>query len=254
MSRYYELLQRAARDRELIPEASAPAAVSGPALDRSPRHLTTPVLDAMAREEVTKLVQRVFLLPRNGTAPGAVVFCGVESGQGSSWICSRAAVALARQGTGKVCLVDANLRSPSLHQHFSADNWHGLADVLRGDRSLRDLAQPVPGGNLWLVSSGSITSDLYPRLGSEGMRKCLLELRTQFSYVLIDAPPASLHGDAALLGKLSDGVVLVVEANSTRRETTRQVKETFEAGKVRLLGTVLNQRTLPIPESLYRKL
>ncbi|MBI3668284.1 MAG: CpsD/CapB family tyrosine-protein kinase [Acidobacteria bacterium] len=216
--------------------------------------MATPPIDGTAREEVTKLVQRVFLLPKNGTAPGAVIFCGIELGQGSSWISSRAAVILAKQGTGTVCLVDANLRSPSLHQHFSADNWHGWADALRKERSLRDLAQPVLGGNLWLVPSGSVTPDLYARLGSERLRKCLAELRTQFTHVLIDAPPASPHGDAALLGKLADGVVLVVEANSTRRETTRQVKESFESAKVRLLGTVLNQRTFPIPESLYRKL
>jgi capsular exopolysaccharide synthesis family protein len=255
MSRYYEVLQRAARERELIPEAMPPVTpppASAPNL--SPSRLSAPFLDGMAREEMTTLVQRVFLLPGNGNPPGAVVFCGVEKAEGSSWICARAGVSLARQGTGTVCLIDANLHFPSLHRHFAAENSQGLANALREEGSLRDFAQPVPGGNLWFIPSGPISPDLYARLGSERLRKCLAELRTQFSHVLIDAPPASLHGDAALLGKLTDGVVLVVEANSTRRETTRQVKENFESGKVRLLGTVLNQRTFPIPESLYRKL
>jgi capsular exopolysaccharide synthesis family protein len=252
VSRYYDVLQRAARERELIPGTTPQTATPSP-VDAPSRPLVTPFLDGMAREEMTKLVQRVFVMSGENNLPGTVLFCGVELAQGSSWICARAGMSLARQGTGTVCLIDANLRSPSLHQHFGAENWKGLANALREEGSLRDFAQPAPGGNLWIIPSGPISPDLYGRLGSDRMRKCIAELRTQFSHVLIDAAPASLYGDAALLGKLTDGVVLVVEANSTRRETTRQVKEHFEAAKVRLLGTVLNQRTFPIPESLYRK-
>ena len=53
---------------------------------------------------------------------------------------------------------------------------------------------------------------------------------------------------------MADGVVLVIEANSTRREAARMAKETFESANVKLLGAILNNRTFPIPESLYRKL
>jgi Mrp family chromosome partitioning ATPase len=53
---------------------------------------------------------------------------------------------------------------------------------------------------------------------------------------------------------LSDGVIFVVEANSTRRETTKRFKESLEEVRVRVLGVVLNDRTFPIPESVYRKL
>jgi Mrp family chromosome partitioning ATPase len=48
--------------------------------------------------------------------------------------------------------------------------------------------------------------------------------------------------------------VLIVEANRTRRETVRRLKEQLEAAQVRILGAVLDQRTFPIPEKLYRKL
>jgi Mrp family chromosome partitioning ATPase len=71
---------------------------------------------------------------------------------------------------------------------------------------------------------------------------------------VLQAPPASSSADALVLGKLTDGVVLVIAANSTRRETTRQVKDSFDAAEVRLLGAVLDERTFPIPEGLYRKL
>ena len=72
--------------------------------------------------------------------------------------------------------------------------------------------------------------------------------------MVISAPPVNLCPDAILFGQFSDGVVLVLKANSTRRATALKVKESFEASNVRLLGAVLNDRTFPIPEALYRKM
>jgi Mrp family chromosome partitioning ATPase len=46
----------------------------------------------------------------------------------------------------------------------------------------------------------------------------------------------------------------VVQANSTHREVARKAKESLDSAKVRILGAVLNERTFPVPESLYRKL
>ena len=78
------------------------------------------------------------------------------------------------------------------------------------------------------------------------------DLRDEFAYVLISAPPVGLYGDAALLGQMADGVVLVLEANSTRRVAALKAKQPLDAAKVRLLGIVLNNRTFPIPEKIYR--
>jgi Mrp family chromosome partitioning ATPase len=82
----------------------------------------------------------------------------------------------------------------------------------------------------------------------------MAEMRAMFDYVLIDAPPVNLSNEAALLGQLSDGVVLVMEANSTRREAARKAKERLEAAKSHVLAAVLNNRTFPIPEGIYRRL
>jgi Mrp family chromosome partitioning ATPase len=56
------------------------------------------------------------------------------------------------------------------------------------------------------------------------------------------------------MGHLADGIVLIVEANHTKRESVRQAKKHLETAQVQLLGAVLDQRTFPIPEFLYRKL
>jgi Mrp family chromosome partitioning ATPase len=60
--------------------------------------------------------------------------------------------------------------------------------------------------------------------------------------------------DAIVLGGQTDGVVLMLKANSSRRESARKAVQELHAANVRTLGAVLNQRTFPIPERLYKRL
>jgi capsular exopolysaccharide synthesis family protein len=246
MSRNFELLLQIEKEHEVFP-AGVPPAISGngrkPGLD----------LDTISREEKMKLVQRLFLLP-GSEAPHLVVFCGVETGDGSSWVCARASETLATQVKTSVCLVDANLRAPFLHQHFRTDNLPGLADAVHQSGPVRKFAHQLNGGNLWVITCGSKTTDPHGLLTSDGLRSRLAELRMEFDYVLVDGPPVNLYADTALLGKLADGVVLVVQANSTHREAARKAMESLASANVAVLGVVLNKRTFPIPQSLYRKL
>jgi capsular exopolysaccharide synthesis family protein len=152
-----------------------------------------------------------------------------------------------------VCVVDANLRAPFLHEYFRRDNSMGLADAVLGSGPVRNYARQLNAGNLWVMTCGSRTIDPYTLLTSDRLQPRLAELKAEFDYVLIDAPPVSLYADAALLGRLADGVVLVVQANSTRREVVRKTKERLESAKLRLLGAVLNKRRFPIPEFVYRR-
>jgi Mrp family chromosome partitioning ATPase len=80
------------------------------------------------------------------------------------------------------------------------------------------------------------------------------ELREEFDIVLVDAPPLAHYADAIALGRLSDGVVLVIEAESTRRDSALAAVETLRSSEVKILGAVLNKRVYPIPEKLYSKL
>jgi len=210
-------------------------------------------LEAIAERETAKLVQRVFLLP-GSAAPRMVMFCGAGKGDGSSWVCLRASEALASQGEASVCVVDANWHAPSLDKYFRGGNSRGLADAVLESAPVQNYARRVQGGNLWARTCGLRTAEPHTLLTSDRVQPRLAELRAIFDYVVIDAPPVTLYSDATLLGKLADGVVLVVQANSTHREVVRKAKETLEAAKIRILGAVLNKRTFPIPESWYRKL
>jgi protein-tyrosine kinase len=256
MSRNFELLQNLGKEVLL----DAPAAVA--AVEQKYRKTVPEPVDAKEpqlqlepkeREELTKLAQRIFVHP-GAEAPRVVVFTASESGNGCSSICACAAELLAAQVTGSVCLLDANLRHPGLHEQFAVENQFGLSDALQGSEPLLNYARSMSRPNLWLISSGSSPEAALPLLGSDRMRQMIAELRSGVDYVIIDASSMNVSNDATVLASSADGVVMVLKANSSRRETVRKAVQDMQAANIRVLGAVLNQRTFPIPEAIYNKL
>jgi Mrp family chromosome partitioning ATPase len=76
-------------------------------------------------------------------------------------------------------------------------------------------------------------------------------MRSRFECVLIDTPALAMDGQAASVARCSDGVVMVVRAESTRRDLVRSVARDLQSSNLRLLGAVLNDRSYPVPESVY---
>ncbi|HTE88714.1 MAG TPA: CpsD/CapB family tyrosine-protein kinase [Terriglobales bacterium] len=247
MSRTFEMLQRLEKEQEFGLSPSRVALAPPVKVEQHNGAKSVRVGD----EEVLKLVQRIFRTSGQD-APRLVVFSAVGHGDGATWISTSAATTLAAQGTASICIVDANLRTPSLHNYFGIENRVGWADAISQPGTMRTFAQQIAGSNLWVLPSGSPESA--GAISSEGLRSRMADLRNEFDYVLIDAPPANLYADAISLGRLSDGIILVLQSNTTRREAALKAKESFEAANVRLLGAVLNKRTFPIPQNLYDRL
>jgi Mrp family chromosome partitioning ATPase len=200
-------------------------------------------------EEMLRLVQSIFL-SANGSAPRQVIFCGVDGENGSSSVCASAGRTLAANSSRSVCMVDANVRSPRLSGLFGVDttlSFHSKS------ASVREQCVQI-SGNLWLAGTDLLTDDRDALLSLAELKHLLAQLSGEFEYVLIDAPGAGVCGDAALLGQVADATVLVIEADSTRRMSARKAKETLDTAGVRLLGTVLHNRSFPIPEGLYKRL
>lgn len=208
----------------------------------------------VGEEEVLKLVQNLFR-SENTDPPRVVIFSPVAHGDGCTWMTGSAALALAGQTGASICVVDANWRTPSLHEFFGIENRAGLAEAIAQPGPIRDFAQQIAGSNLWVLTCGTLAGKTPASpLSTEALKARLGELRAQFDYVLVDSPPANLYADAITLGRLADGIVMVLQSNSTRREAALQTKQAFENANVRLLGAVLNKRTFPIPQKVYERL
>jgi len=256
MSKNFELLQQAGRQQE-ISDNSKPEKPGAPldttAVEAFAVGTTALEVAGMARDEITKLVQRLFVIPGT-SAPHTVVFAGTETGNGCSWLSARVAESLASQVTGSVCLLDCNFRSPSLHQQFGLENHYGLSEALSQNNRIHQYLRPLSMPNFWLLSCGSTADNGAALLGSDRMRARLQELRAEFEYIILDAGALDTGTDGIALGSLSDGVALVLKANSSRRDSARKSMKELHAANIPILGVVLNRRTFPIPEKIYKHL
>ena len=251
MSRNYELLNQIGKTQVLLdtePERSAPLREVVPEVSASAPLLQ---IEQSGKEEITRLVQRLFLLS-GAEGPRRVAFICPESGNGNTWMCAHVGDILASLVDRSVCVVDCNFRSPALHHQFVIENHPGLADAVRGHSPIVKYARQLRR-NLWVLSCGATDQDAQ-LLTSDRMRLRLAELGRAFDYVLMDAPSLNSSDQGIILGSSCDGVVLVLKANSSRRESARQALQQFQAANVPVLGAVLNQRTFPIPEKIYKLL
>jgi len=206
-----------------------------------------------ADDGALRLVQQIFLL-QTQAPPRMVVFAGIDHGNGCSRMAASVAETLAGNARGAVCLVEANFRSPALPSMLGTTNHHGLTDALLSEGPIRSFMKPICHDSLWLLSSGSLAADSPNLLSSERLKARVLELRKEFDFVIVDAPPLTRYADAIALGQVSDGIVLILEAESTRREAALMAAETLRASKIPILGAVLNKRIFPIPEKIYSRL
>jgi capsular exopolysaccharide synthesis family protein len=251
MSRYFDLMQQAGFEVIETPKITASDAPAVPKANG--KRIGRPLaVDHTAYEEALKVVQRIFLAEAS-EPPRMVVFAAVDKGSGCTQITARVAESLTNNVRGSICLVEANLRSPSLPALFGTTNHYGLTDAVMNEGDIRSFAKPLYNENLWLLSSGSLQADSAGLLHSQRLKTRLAELRKEFDYVVIDAPPLARYADAVTLGQIADGLVLVLEAHATRREVAQSIAGNLQAAKVRVLGAVLNKRTYPIPEAIYRK-
>ncbi|MBZ5650150.1 MAG: hypothetical protein LAO18_06665 [Acidobacteriia bacterium] len=204
--------------------------------------------DRFGEEQIRSLVRQVFL-PGWPKPARQVVFCAVEDGDVAG-ICFRVGQVLASQIPGNVALVEAHLQSAEENEDYGTPS-----PVFRpaGFRPLRDTARRV-SSHLWRVPREMFMGENEAGLSVEWLPGRLRELRLEFDYAVVHGPPAALCSDAALLGYLSDGVVLVLEANSTRRAAAQRAVQVMQATNARLLGSVLSRRTFPIREGIYRRL
>jgi len=162
-------------------------------------------------------------------------------GEGKSFTAANLGIAMAQAGL-KTVVVDTDLRRPMLHQIFTVPNAEGLTDLLRSpELTFNSHLQSTAVDNLQVITCGTIPPNPAELLGSQRMGRFLAALNELVDVVVFDSPPAAAVTDAAILSRLVDGVVLVIEAGQTRREIARQAVANLKRAGGNMLGTVLNR-------------
>lgn len=161
--------------------------------------------------------------------------------EGKSLTAANLAVVMAQAGLRTV-LVDADLRRPVQHENFSLTNDCGLTNgLMQSDGSVDGFMHATDVENLRVMTTGPVPPNPAELLASKRMRNLVETLKNQADMVVFDTPPCLPLADAAILARQVDGVLLVLDAGNTRRDSALKAKEAMQRAGSRILGIALNR-------------
>ena len=158
--------------------------------------------------------------------------------EGKSTTAANLAISYA-QDSKKVLLIDCDLRRPKQNRLMNVSSSFGLSDYLVSNEPYQKAIQPTNVIGLDLLCSGSIPPNPSELLGSARMAKFISQLRQDYDYIILDAPPVNMVTDAVVLSDKSDGVIFVVSAGQSERGPVMHAVEQLQYAHARLLGFVL---------------
>jgi capsular exopolysaccharide synthesis family protein len=170
----------------------------------------------------------------------AIVITSTAPGEGKTLVSTNLAVALAHAGQ-RTIIIDGDMRRPRTHDVFDRPQEPGLSNVLVGTARIRDAVRMTNVPNLYLLPAGHIPPNPAELLGSTRYLELLDELRQEYDWVLIDAPPVMAVTDAAILANTATGVVFVVGAEMTSRRNALAAIEQLTTARAKFIGAVLNR-------------
>jgi Mrp family chromosome partitioning ATPase len=236
MSKNFELMLKS-EPRELLLASESP----------KPSRLRRTRPEACDDHEILPLVRSLFASEARRVR--SVMFASVEPSGQSASVLVRVARAVASSQAVTVCMVDANPSHPSMHRTLAARQPD--TPDLPDDPTGRFTTYEVEPG-LWFLPSAQHGAEPGDDFALDDTPELTRQLRESFDVVLADIGPIGQASAMATRG--ADGLVLVVTANATRRAAALKAAREFVAAGGRLLGTVLTERSFPIPEAIYRRL
>ena len=162
---------------------------------------------------------------------------------GKNTVAANLAIAMAQLGR-RVWLVECDLREPTLDRvcafrDSTMASPAGLAEFLDGDAAPASFLRHTAVDNLWVLPAGTNRDNPSERLAGEKMRAFLTTRHADADVLIAVAPPVLPVTDAAVLGPLVDGVILVVNVGETPREAAWQAQQQLQSVGARVLGAVV---------------
>lgn len=209
-------------------------------------------IELMALVDKTSLVAESFRTTLTSImfsgSPGGrsrvIVVTSASPREGKTTIVCNLSAAMA-EVQASVLLIDADMRRPRLHTVFQMENGPGLSDLLAGHEALRwEDIEPllretsVPG--LKLLTSGQSRHKATSLLYSSRLTELMQIMRQRFDTTLFDTPPMINIADARIMGRLADGVIMVVRSSQTSRDAAVMAKQRLGEDGSPLLGVILN--------------
>jgi capsular exopolysaccharide synthesis family protein len=204
---------------------------------RQPLALTSDAHSLRAEEYRQLRANMRFLQP--GETHKVFVITSSIPGEGKSSTAANMAASLAASGLA-VCLVEADLRRPTISNLFDLPESAGFSAVLTGDRTIDEALVPWGEDRLMILPAGDMPPNPSELLESAGAAAAFQRIRERFDVTIVDCPPLIAVSDAAVLGRLLGGIVLVVGERVLRVRDLRRAVDRLAAIGAPVDGAVLN--------------
>ena len=188
------------------------------------------------------------LFSQAGQTPKSVLVTSAVEGEGKTVTALNVAAAFA-QTSDRVLLIDGDMRKPRCHEILGIVNHSGLADVLTGQRDIDQVVHQTVSG-LYFLSAGSESPNPAALIGSATMRELLATLCERYDRVVVDAPPVMPVSDATMFSTMTDGVLIIVGAATSKRNVRQACAKLRHVG-ARIFGVVLNRVDAASPDYYY---
>jgi len=184
----------------------------------------------------SQLMMRLF----NDAQPRrALAVISPDVGDGKTFFAANLAVALAQLG-GRTLLVDADMRSPRLHQVFGLDNKVGLSGILSGRAESQVIRQIPSVPSLFVLPVGATPPNPVELVERAAFSLLIRELVAKFDHVVVDTPAAQLGSDAAVIAARSGAALVVARRNSSRLQALAGMLADVADSPAVMVGAVIN--------------
>jgi exopolysaccharide/PEP-CTERM locus tyrosine autokinase len=238
MGKMFEALQKAEKVRTQEPlEDLTRTALDDTVLDTKLVSFFQP--GSIVAEQFRKL--RTYLFnPTQQNQPKTILVTSAFSGEGKSLIAINLAISIAIELHSHALLVDCDLRNPTLSRWFGLQEAKGLSDYLLGQAELSELIVKTQVDKLSLLCGGSSQENPVELIGSKRMASLVHELKSRYDdrYIILDSSPILATTEPNVLDNIIDGILFVIRAGETPRESVQQAIKLLKSEKI--MGVVLN--------------
>ena len=168
-----------------------------------------------------------------------ILVTGTTVSEGKSTVAINYAQILT-QANKRVILIDGDLRKSVLNEALEFPKHLGLSTILQGKYNLKEISFPLKKGFGLVIPSGPPPVNPTELLASEMMTQTLSSLKKMAEMVVIDAPPLFVT-DTSVLANQADGILLVIQLGTTRRDVIKEMMEQIKRTDKSIIGVVINK-------------
>ena len=196
-----------------------------------------------ALSEAYQSIRATMSFATNHGFPRSLVVTSSQAREGKSTTAFALAMAISRIGK-RALLIDADMRSPSIHEIVGLGNERGLSNLLAGEDNSPALIIDTDYQGLSILPAGPTPPNPADLLSLDRLRELIDSLLQRYDYILIDGPPVLGLADAPLLSSAVEGCILVAEAEKTPVAAMRNSLHRLQQANCRIFGAILTKLDL----------